>query len=117
MRHLIKLILLLMVTFISSCSSSIEGEQGVKMDVLLQNNNKHSDEIVVKKISNYQGLNSEFVRTQSIELHNRFPKLPNPVLNIFVYPHLTKDNNPVPGYTTNFTLYKSDQYALPNEVY
>jgi conjugative transfer region lipoprotein (TIGR03751 family) len=49
-------------------------------------------------------------------LENNFPVLPNPVLNMFVYPHLTKFGNPVPGYTTNFKLYEVDRYALPNEA-
>lgn len=63
-----------------------------------------------------QRLNADFIRTQATELENSFPRLPNPVLNMFIVPHLTKGGYPVPGYTTNFKLYKLDHYALPNEV-
>lgn len=118
--NLIKLLLpvLTLSIFLSSCSSSIDSEnQGIKMDVLYQKNSQ-------QKLPNFQtggrsqqGLNSGFVRDQQTELENKFPRLPNPVLNLFVFPHLTKDNNPVPGYTTNFNLYRSDQYALPGEVF
>jgi conjugative transfer region lipoprotein (TIGR03751 family) len=62
-----------------------------------------------------QRLNADFIRTQATELENSFPRLPNPILNMFVYPHLTQGGNPVPGYTTHFKLYKVDQYALPWE--
>jgi conjugative transfer region lipoprotein (TIGR03751 family) len=62
-----------------------------------------------------QRLNADFIRTQATELESRFPKLPNPILNMFIYPHLTQGGNPVPGYTTHFNLYKVDHYALPGE--
>lgn len=61
-------------------------------------------------------LSADFIRTQATELENSFPRLPNPVLNMFIVPHLTQGGYPVPGYTTNFKLYKLDHYALPNEV-
>ena len=63
-----------------------------------------------------QTLNADFIRTQATELENSFPRLPNPILNMFIVPHLTKGGYPVPGYTTHFKLYKLDHYALPNEV-
>jgi conjugative transfer region lipoprotein (TIGR03751 family) len=62
-----------------------------------------------------QRLNADFIRTQATELESRFPRLPNPILNMFIVPHLTKGGNPVPGYTTHFNLYKVDHYALPGE--
>lgn len=61
-------------------------------------------------------LSADFIRDQATELETLFPKLPNPTLNMFIYPHLTTDGNPVPAYTTNFKLYKVDHYALPREV-
>lgn len=70
----------------------------------------------VKTQATEQRLNADFIRTQATELESRFPRLPNPVLNMFIYPHLTQGGNPVPGYTTHFKLYKLDHYALPNEV-
>lgn len=70
----------------------------------------------VKTNTTQQRLKAEFIRAQATELENNFPKHPNPTLNMFVYPHLTQDGNPVPGYTTHFKLYKTDHYALPQEA-
>ncbi len=111
MKHLTKLLLTLPIIFLlSGCDSSLKPEnQGNKMETFFQNNNIKLHHL--KK----QGLNAGFIRTQETELENNFPKLPNPVLNMFIYPHITKYDNPVPGYTTNFRLYEVDHYALPNE--
>ena len=115
MRYLTKLLLLLSIIFLlNACESSLKMEkQGEKMEKFFQSNNNTSLPVLTKQ---EQGLNAGFVRTQSSELENNFPVLPNPVLNMFVYPHLTKFGNPIPGYTTNFKLYELDRYALPNEA-
>lgn len=49
-------------------------------------------------------------------LNARFARLPNPDLEMYVYPHLAKGKYPVPGYTTVFPMFESVQYALPGEV-
>ncbi|MBN2906758.1 MAG: TIGR03751 family conjugal transfer lipoprotein [Rhodobacteraceae bacterium] len=51
-----------------------------------------------------------------MELGAVFPKLPNPELVMYVYPHLAGPGYPVPGYATGFTLYEKTEYALPGEV-
>lgn len=56
-----------------------------------------------------------FVRSQQTEIDNRFRRLPNPDLVMFVFPHVTADGTPVPGYSTVFPLYESPVYALPGE--
>lgn len=46
-----------------------------------------------------------------------FHKLPNPELQMYVFPHLAgKDEVPIPGYYTAFNAYTQDHYALPNEA-
>lgn len=58
-----------------------------------------------------------YTRTASNELRNLFPKLPNPTVVMYVYPHLAgEDEAPVPGYTTAFTFFKEDHFALPGEL-
>ena len=47
---------------------------------------------------------------------NRFQRLPNPDLEMHVYPHLANGKYPVPGYVTVFPMYESVQYAMPGEV-
>jgi conjugative transfer region lipoprotein (TIGR03751 family) len=58
-----------------------------------------------------------YTRTANNELNNLFPKLPNPTLVMYVYPHLAgSDEAPVPGYSTAFTMYQEDHFALPGEL-
>lgn len=58
-----------------------------------------------------------YTRTANNELNNLFPKLPNPTVAMFVYPHLAgPEEAPVPGYSTAFTLYKTAHFALPGEL-
>ena len=52
----------------------------------------------------------------TVETNNNFMLLPNPTISLYVYPHLVNGNIPVPGYTTQFTLYTEVHYALPGEV-
>lgn len=58
-----------------------------------------------------------FSRNQFNEINNLFPQLPNPPLIMYVYPHLTgEEQTPVPGYSTAFPLYDKTHYALPIEA-
>ncbi|QGM70484.1 TIGR03751 family conjugal transfer lipoprotein, partial [Proteus mirabilis] len=49
------------------------------------------------------------------EIHQQFPRLPNPDMVMYVFPHLSAGNLPVPGYSTVFPFYHQVQYALPGE--
>lgn len=58
-----------------------------------------------------------FIRSAFTELDTLFPRLPNPTLVLYVFPHLAgPEGLPVPGYATTFTLYERTYYALPGEV-
>ena len=58
-----------------------------------------------------------YVRTTQQELDTHFPRLPNPTLVMFVFPHLAGPARvPVPGYATTFPQYESVEYALPGEI-
>ncbi|MQT88073.1 TIGR03751 family conjugal transfer lipoprotein [Pseudomonas nabeulensis] len=57
-----------------------------------------------------------YTRTAANEIHRQFHRLPNPDLQMYVFPHLAgTDPVPVPGYTTVFPLYQRVQYAMPGE--
>ncbi|WP_444756756.1 TIGR03751 family conjugal transfer lipoprotein [Pseudomonas sp. A014] len=59
---------------------------------------------------------STYTRTAANEIRAQFPRLPNPDLVMYVYPHLAGTQQaPVPGYSTVFPLYEKVQYALPGE--
>lgn len=62
-----------------------------------------------------QQANTAYTRTQHSEIHQQFPRLPNPDMVMYVFPHLSADNLPVPGYSTVFPFYHQVQYALPGE--
>ncbi len=58
-----------------------------------------------------------YTREAHNEIDTTFPRLPNPSLMMYVFPHLAGDEQvPVPGYVTTFPLYERVEYALPGEV-
>ncbi len=58
-----------------------------------------------------------YTRDAFNEIDVLFPRLPNPTLVMYVFPHLAGESRgPVPGYATAFTLYEQVEYALPGEV-
>ena len=56
-----------------------------------------------------------YSRTQESEISQQFPRLPNPDMVMYVFPHLAEGNSPVPGYSTVFSFYSQTQYAMPGE--
>lgn len=56
-----------------------------------------------------------YSRTQQSEISQQFPRLPNPDMIMYVFPHMVNGNTPVPGYSTVFPFYSQVQYALPGE--
>lgn len=56
------------------------------------------------------------LRQRAQALNQQFPRLPNPDLVMYVFPHLAGEEAvPVPGYSTVFPLYRHVPYALPGE--
>ncbi|MFQ1680402.1 TIGR03751 family conjugal transfer lipoprotein [Pantoea dispersa] len=62
-----------------------------------------------------QQTRESYSRTQENEIQQTFPRLPNPDMVMYVFPHLADGNTPVPGYSTVFPFYSQVQYALPGE--
>jgi conjugative transfer region lipoprotein (TIGR03751 family) len=56
-----------------------------------------------------------YTREAATEIDARFPRLPNPDLVLYVFPHLSDAGHPVPGYSTVFPFYDTVEYALPGE--
>jgi len=58
-----------------------------------------------------------YTREAGNEIQQLFPRLSNPTLVLYVYPHLAgAERHPVPGYSTAFTFYEKVEYALPGEI-
>lgn len=51
------------------------------------------------------------------QLEHRFPRVSNPDLVMYVFPHLARGKYPVPGYFTAFPMYEQVEYLLPGEGY
>ncbi|CCW28980.1 TIGR03751 family conjugal transfer lipoprotein [Xenorhabdus nematophila] len=60
-------------------------------------------------------LSDSYSRTQETEISQQFPRLPNPDMVMYVFPHLSQGNLPVPGYSTVFSFYQQVQYAMLGE--
>lgn len=60
-------------------------------------------------------MDRSYSRTQESEISQQFPRLPNPDMVMYVFPHLAEGNSPVPGYSTVFSFYSQTQYAMPGE--
>lgn len=56
-----------------------------------------------------------YSRSAEHEISQQFPRLPNPDMVMYVYPHLVAGQTPIPGYSTVFPFYQQVQYALPGE--
>lgn len=57
-----------------------------------------------------------YTRNVNNELLLHFPRLPNPTIVLYVFPHLSLEGTPVPGYSTIFPMYETVEYALPGEI-
>lgn len=57
-----------------------------------------------------------FTRQAHNETQALFPRLPNPALVMYVFPHLAGEGVGVPGYATSFPMYEKPVYALPGEA-
>lgn len=58
-----------------------------------------------------------YTRDAFKEIDVLFPRLPNPTLVMYVFPHLAGETAaPVPGYATAFPMYEQVEYALPGEL-
>lgn len=61
--------------------------------------------------------NEAWSRSGLNEIQQLFPMAENPTITMYVYPHLAeREQVPVPGYTTAFSLYAGNHYALPSEL-
>ena len=57
-----------------------------------------------------------YTRSEAKELKGIFPRLPNPDLCMYVFPHLSLEDATIPGYSSCFSMYDKNHYALPGEM-
>ena len=110
-----------------SCSTknSVLPQSGPTMKEVYNNHYRHVGQsnlnqsrfLLGGSISNNDDGLKGYTRTAKTELESIFPRLPNPNLVMFIFPHLSaEDRSPIPGYSTYFPMYERVEYALPGEV-
>ena len=83
----------------------------------VQDPQAHRGELGSRPVSSGDMPLEGYTRDAYDEIETTFPRLPNPTLVMYVFPHLAgSERVPVPGYATTFTLYERIEYALPGEV-
>ena len=110
----------------ASTKDSVLPQDGPPMDAIYDAHMRElgaQDPIVVRGALGTRRINSGeknlhgYTREAFNELDLSFPRLPNPSLVMYVFPHLAgAERTPVPGYSTTFPLYERVEYALPGEV-
>ena len=131
MQNLLTLIstLSLISLLLAGCTSTKDNvlpQNGPSMkaiyDAHIQAMNARNPQVIRRELGNRSLDNGEaalpgFTRDAFNEIDVLFPRLPNPTLVMYVFPHLAgKTRAPVPGYATAFPMYEQVEYALPGEV-
>jgi len=114
---------------LAGCASTKEAvlpQDGPSMKAIyeghVQEMNAHDPQIIRGELGNRPVLTGEaalegYTREAFNEIDVLFPRLPNPSLVMYVFPHLAGETQaPVPGYATAFPMYEQVEYALPGEV-
>ena len=114
---------------LSGCASTKDAvlpQDGPPMKVIyeqhIQEMNTRDPLVIRKALGNRPVVDGDgslhgYTREAHNEIDTTFPRLPNPSLVMYVFPHLAGDEQvPVPGYVTTFPMYERVEYALPGEV-
>ena len=78
--------------------------------------NTHQQALISDNPNAGEGSLRSYTRDATREAQQLFPKIPNPTLVMYVFPHLSAGQVPVPGFSTPFTVYTTTHYALPGEL-
>ena len=122
-------VLSLISLVLAGCASTKEAvlpQDGPSMKTIyeghVQEMNARDPQVIRHALGNRPVLTGEaalhgYTRDAFNEIDVLFPRLPNPTLVMYIFPHLAGETHaPVPGYATAFPLYEQTEYALPGEV-
>jgi len=113
------LAILISLSLLSGCSSQkLIPDTGDEI-LNVYKNHVGSTEIVPKmfrKLRNDRRDLTGYTRDANNEISQQFPRLPNPELSLYVFPHFSRKGHPVPGYSSAFLMYGKDEYAMPGEL-
>lgn len=127
-----KIVLVLLISQLSACATSdkedLLPQDGPTMEEVYRNHVAQGGDEGGGQSYNHIGIKQRLIndgsedlegytRNAGNEIQSTFPRLPNPTLVMYVYPHLsTSSRLPVPGYSTSFPMYERTEYALPGEL-
>ena len=113
------LAILISLSLLSGCSSQkLIPDTGDEI-LNVYKNHVGSTEIVPKmfrKLRNDRRDLTGYTRDANNEISQQFPRLSNPELSLYVFPHFSRKGHPVPGYSSAFLMYGKDEYAMPGEL-
>ena len=129
MNHPLILISVLGLISLVGCASTkdtVLPQDGPSMKAIYEGHlhemNARNPQVIRHELGNRPILTGEaalqgYTRDAFKEIDVLFPRLPNPTLVMYVFPHLAGETQaPVPGYATAFPMYEQVEYALPGEV-
>lgn len=118
-----KCLIVLMMLLLAGCSTSQEEMMPLDPDATMQNLWQQQSggnallldaRAQLRRPPDISPDQATYTRDATSEIRRQFPRLPNPDMVLYVFPHLN-GNTPVPGYSTVFPFYTRPQYALPGE--
>ena len=118
---------LVLVLALGGCSTTMQEvlpEDSPTMLEIYRHHNEESESgeaekvresVAYRPLADGTGDLRSYTRTAGNEIGDLFPRLANPDLVMFVYPHMSGSGTPIPGYSTVFPMYAGVEYALPGE--
>lgn len=123
MRMFVKAGLISLAVSIAACSNSFQAtsphsDGALTIEEIYEQHQTTSGQVHERLHFLPQG--ATHLRGYSRDVHNElslhFPRLPNPTIVMYIFPHLSSEGVPVPGYSTTFSMYEATEFALPDEI-
>jgi conjugative transfer region lipoprotein (TIGR03751 family) len=112
-------VILISLTLVSGCSSQkLIPDTGDEILNVYKNHVGSTDVVpkMFRELRNDRRDLTGYTRDSNNEIRQHFPRLPNPELSLYVFPHFSRKGHPVPGYSSAFLMYEKDEYAMPGEL-
>ena len=123
MQVFIKVVLISLSTVLMSCSNPFQARTPIPGDAKTIGEIYNQHQALTSAIQTRFRLLPDgdsdlkgYTREVNNELSIHFPRLPNPTIILYIFPHLSLEGTPVPGYSTVFKMYQKVEYALPGEL-
>ena len=118
-----RVVLISLIVFISSCSGLYKSDskilRGTRTIQDVYNEHYNFQTSILQTLNGLPDGATHlagYTRDVYDELSVRFRRLPNPTIIMYIFPHLSVENTPIPGYSTMFQMYEKVEYALPGEL-